>query len=353
MTIAAKSATGRGLEGLLRLTDDTGILQHSRFAIPDRSHGYCIDDNARALMLMAIDDDIPTPLRRQLTHRYAAFVEHSWNENTSSFRNFMGYSRHWLERSGSPDSNGRTLWALATVEESIADIELSSWAATLFDQTIGHMRTVSSPRTAAFLILALCRSIKFRGNPGPVPNLLADSAAYLLRLFREHSSTQWTWFEPYLSYDNYRLPEAMVVASELLGEVKMREAGIAALRWLAMRQTGPNGIFRPVSTAEFGVAHAVPALFDQQPVEAWAAIDASIVSQTIAPDDLWLAHGEAAFAWFTGANDANAALGSTETGECYDGIGKSGVNKNRGAESVLAWLFAQRRIKTLRALITP
>ncbi len=35
----------------LSMCDSTGLLQHAVHSIPDRAHGYCVDDNARALLL--------------------------------------------------------------------------------------------------------------------------------------------------------------------------------------------------------------------------------------------------------------------------------------------------------------
>ncbi len=332
------------------MTDDTGLLQHSRFNVPDRAHGYCVDDNARALMLTAIAHDLPMDLRLRLASRYAAFLQDAWNETSRSFRNFMGYDRRWLECAGSQDSNGRTIWALAVAESQFPDTSVSQWAATLLDQVIGHFAMPNSPRTAAFLILAMDQVRRFRDNPGPAPDLLAECADYLLRSYQTHSSDRWGWFEPYLAYDNYRLSEAMICAGNALGKPEMAAAGLSSLRWLARRQTVADGIFRPVATEEFGISHAMPAIYDQQPIEAWAAIDAALAASLSDQDELWVSHAEAAFAWFTGANDARAVVANKDTGECCDGIGAGGINLNQGAESILAWQFAQRRITTLRSL---
>ena len=341
---------GRGWAGIARLTDDTGIIQHSRFAVPDRNHGYCIDDNARALMLVALADDLPVDTRFRYASIYAAFVEHGWNAAAGAFRNFMGYDRRWLEDNGSLDSNGRTLWALATAENLFAEAGIRDWAATLFDQVVLHMEPDISPRTAAFLVLAMEQNRASRGDDAEATALMTRCADYLHGLYTEHATSGWHWFEPYLSYDNYRLPEALIVAGRMLERAPLIDAGCEALDWLATRQTGPGGRFRPVATEEFGVRHAAPALYDQQPVEAWAAIDAAIAAQRVRPDRRWIDHAEAAYRWFEGDNDASARVADPVSGECFDGIGAWGVNRNMGAESVLAWQFAQRRIEALRRL---
>ncbi|MGB7408578.1 MAG: glycosyl transferase family 1, partial [Pontixanthobacter sp.] len=227
---------------------------------------------------------------------------------------------------------------------------LKNWAATLIDQTVRHFEDTSSPRTAAFLILASEAIYRSRGDYGPAPDLWLQCAKMLLRLFTEHSHADWTWFEPYLSYDNYRLPEALIRAGSLSGRGDMTEAGFAALDWLVRRQSGTDGVFRPVATQEFGIRHSPPLRYDQQPIEAWAAIDAMIAASTVRPMKSWHHHGEAAYSWFSGSNDALLAVADMETGECYDGINAAGINRNRGAESVLAWQFARRRINALRKL---
>ncbi|MGB3739144.1 MAG: hypothetical protein WA948_07305 [Pontixanthobacter sp.] len=341
---------GRGWAAMDRLTDDTGIVQHSRFAVLDRNHGYCIDDNARALMLVAIADDLPAEVCVRYGLIYAAFVQHGWNDTTGAFRNFMGWDRRWLEDTGSLDSNGRTLWALATAETRFPDKGVRDWAATLFDQVVRRVDPETSPRTAAFLILAMEQNASARGDNAIAPTLVARCGKYLHGLFEHHAAPGWQWFEPYLSYDNYRLPEALIAAGTLLDRSQWIETGCEALSWLIARQTGPSGVFRPVATEEFGVIHAPPALYDQQPIEAWAAIDAAIAVQRARPDKRWIDHAEAAFAWFTGTNDARSPIANSAIGECFDGIGAQGVNRNMGAESVLAWQFAQRRIEVLRRL---
>ncbi len=337
-------------DALRRLTDDTGMLQHSRFGVPDRAHGYCIDDNARALMLMAIATDLPGPLRSRWAHVYAAFVQDAWNEETRRFRNFMAFDRSWLERVGSSDSNGRTLWALAVTQRQCPDVGLAEWAATLFDETIGCVAPVQSPRTAAFVVLALLEVLPCRTDGDHLHFLLRQNAKLLLDLFERQSAADWPWFEPYLSYDNYRLSEAMLRAGRALESDAMIDTGRASLVWLVDRQTSLDGVFRPVGTAEFGVVHSEPRRYDQQPLEAWAAIDAAIAAERIVPGARWVEHGEAAFAWFEGRNDASERVADADTGECFDGVTATGVNRNRGAESVLAWHFAQRRISTLRTL---
>src|SRR5258706_9940288 len=117
---------------LLSMCDDTGLFQHAVHSIPDRRHGYCVDDNARALLLAcALNDPAEERLPEVLTMRLAAFIQDAWNPDTRRFRNFMSFDRRWLEDSGSEDSHGRTLWALGGGARSDTSPSRQRWATAL------------------------------------------------------------------------------------------------------------------------------------------------------------------------------------------------------------------------------
>lgn len=337
-----------GFEGVRRLSDNTGILQHSRFAVPDRDHGYCLDDNARALLLLCLADDLPLKLRRRYGTVYAAFMQHAWNANEGRFRNFMAFNRSWLEDVGSDDSNGRAFWVLAVAECSFPDSGIREWAATLLDEIAPTLSQTSSPRTAAFLILGAEQIVRKRAASGLARQILENCAAFLLQLYESSGIDNWDWFETSLAYDNARLPEAVLRAAHILDDKRLEEVGLQTLRWLRDRQTDADGMFCPVGTEQFGTAFARPARYDQQPLEAWATIDACLAARQLDASDMWIKHAQSAFAWFTGANVLGLPLASTQSGECFDGIGPHGINLNRGAESVLAWQCACRRIALIR-----
>src|SRR5258705_503745 len=140
----------------LSMCDDTGLFQHAVHSVPDRSHGYCVDDNARALLLAcALNNPGEQRLSEVLTARFAAFVQHAWNPDTRRFRNFMGFNRAWLEDTGSEDSHGRTLWALGECARRDASPSRRQWAAALFSQALSSAETFRSPRAWAFTLLGL------------------------------------------------------------------------------------------------------------------------------------------------------------------------------------------------------
>ena len=329
-----------GIDGLLRICDDTGILQHSIHSVPDRSHGYCVDDNARALMLMNRLGADAEPHRSRLTPIFAAFVQSSWNEDTREFRNFMDFGRNWLEDAGSQDSCGRTLWALgATVLEG-QTVGLKRWARGLFERTAASAIGFDSPRATAFAMLGADYLLSTEPLNEDGTTILSGGADRLLSLYSQVRSADWPWFETMLAYDNCRLPEAMIRAGMRLNRADIMACGIETLRWIMDLQISPAGHFRPVGSDSFGRHREAPRPFDQQPVEIWAAIDACAAAYEMSGDAIWLSHAHLAYGWFAGANDRGIAVGDPLTGTCHDGINARGINLNEGAESVLAFHLA-------------
>ena len=139
-----------------RCATTPGCSSTRSIRVPDRSHGYCVDDNARALLLAcALNAPGEQRLPEALTARLAAFVQHAWNPDTRRFRNFMSFDRRWLEDSGSEDSHGRTLWALGECARSDASPSRRRWAAALFAEALPIAERFRSPRAWAFTLLGL------------------------------------------------------------------------------------------------------------------------------------------------------------------------------------------------------
>lgn len=328
-----------GIDGLLRISDDTGILQHSISNVPDRAHGYCVDDNARALMLTnKLDNDSATV--RQLGTTFAAFVQSSWNEERCEFRNFMGFGRNWLEEIGSEDSCGRTLWALGSTVRLAPSAGLRHWAQGLFDRTSSSAGTFGSPRAIAFAMLGADQVLEVDGRHKVAMSIVTAGADRLLEIFKESRRENWTWFEDVLAYDNCRLSEAMIRAGMRLDCVEIHECGLDTLRWISNMQQAPSGHFRPVGSSSFGRAYERPIPFDQQPVEIWASIDAASAAYDLSGDPNWLTQAIQAYDWFSGANDRGVAVAEPISGTSHDGINPRGLNRNEGAESVLAYQHA-------------
>lgn len=324
---------------LRRMTDSCGMMQHSLFAIPDRRHGYCVDDNARALILM---HRLPGPLnaeKRALISTYAAFVQHAWNEDEGRFRNFMSYERQWLEAAGSEDSCGRAAMSVAVSAAESQDPLHRRWAQSLMGRAMPHLDGIASLRANAFVLLGLVSLMKAGWEAGRVHAGAARRLDCLAGLLQARKAEGLPWFEPMLSYDNARLPEAMIRAGKALGDETAVELGLEALDWLCLRQTAPGGSFLPVATADFGRPLEAKTLFDQQPIEAAATVEACEAAFAATGDPRWAAEAERAYAWYDGANCLGARM-ATPGGECYDGLTWNGPNENQGAESVLSYQSA-------------
>ena len=338
----------------LSLCDDTGMLQHAVRSVADRAHGYCVDDNARALLLsiaLAKSGEAQR-LPEMGTAHFAAFIQHAWNPDTGRFRNFMSYDRRWLEELGSEDSHGRTLWALAECARTDIDASRRTWAAALFKTALPVVEGFSSPRAWAFTLLGLdeyCTLVAGDLVAHGMRKLLADR---LMALFSKSQGKDWLWFEDVLAYDNARLSQALIQTGLATHTPPYIEVGVRSLRWLMSIQTAPSGCFRPVGSKSFGKVRRKPEAFDQQPVEASAAISACLAAWRANDGEEWPMEARRAFDWFLGENDLQTALIDPETGGCSDGLHPDRANENRGAESVLSYLLGLVAIRQFMATAT-
>lgn len=329
------------LNHFMAMCDDTGLFQHAVHSVPDRSHGYCVDDNARALLLAcALNAPGETRLADAVTSRLASFVQHAWNPDIKRFRNFMSFDRRWLEDRGSEDSHGRTLWALGECARSDVSPSRRRWAAALFGQALPTVMGFGSPRAWAFALLGLDALL----DTGVIDDMAEECrlrlANRLMALLAAVESKDWAWFEEGLAYDNARLSQALIVTGQATETRAYVAAGLRSLRWLMARQTAPEGHFRPIGSDSFGAIRQAPAPFDQQPLEATAAISACLAAWRVDGDAVWRAEAGSAFAWFLGRNDLSETVVDLETGSCRDGLHSDRPNENRGGESVVSYLLS-------------
>jgi hypothetical protein len=330
------------------MCDDTGLFQHATHSVPDRSHGYCVDDNARALLVAcALNTPGERRLSETLTSRLAAFVQHAWNPDNKRFRNFMSFDRRWLEATGSEDSHGRTLWALGECARSDASPSRRRWAAALFVEAAPTAAILSSPRAWAFTLLGLDAYRFAVADDSCAADLQRALADRLMALLSTVAKNDWMWFEEELAYDNARLPQALIVTGLATSTPAYIEAGLKSLRWLMDLQTTATGLFRPVGSQSFGDKRRSPQAFDQQPLEAAATISACVAAWRVDSDPQWKADATRAFAWFLGENDLAAPLVNLETGSCCDGLHPDRTNENRGGESVVSYLLGLAEIRQL------
>lgn len=350
--IPARGAAPAPLPGirvghLLAMSDGVGLLQHAIHAVPDRRHGYCVDDNARALLLWCKLRQGGEPMPAGFTPGpYESFVQHAWNADTKRFRNFMSYDRRWLEPRGSEDSHGRALWSLGECAAVAGHGPRRDWACDLFRDALPAVGRFASPRAWAFTLLGLDAYLGATPEDWRADELRLDLANRLMALLMRTETPDWVWFEDGLAYDNARLCEALIRAGRALDNQEFRQAGLRSLRWLVAQQTASSGAFRPVGTESFDQGRRPPLAFDQQPVEAAASISAYLAAAAIDSPAFWTAEADRAFAWFNGGNDLAAVLADPATGGCLDGLHPERANQNQGAESVLSYLLSladQRR----------
>lgn len=326
------------LDAVMRMTDATGILQHGIHSIADRNHGYCIDDNARALILMCrlAAEENDAVIAARLGSTYAAFVHHAWNAELGRFRNFMGYDRRWCEDVGSEDSNGRALWALGCAAAGGIDPGMRDWGRMLFDQAAPLATNLGSPRAMAFAALGAVEMLVADPGHGVARRMLTEAADMLKMLLAAARRPDWAWFETVLAYDNARLPEALLRTGMALADPAAIDVGLETLDWIVAAQTNARGDFRPVGTDSFHRPYGNPLPFDQQPLEAQATIDACLAALAATGDARWADAARHAYGWFLGENDLGLPLVHSGDGGCHDGLMPHGVNRNQGAESILA-----------------
>jgi len=345
---------------LRTLTDDTGILQHAIFSVPNTREGYTTDDNARALIVSTLLDaelaDIADADRREyssLSHRYLSFLWLAFNADTGRFRNFLGYDRKWLEKAGSDDSHGRALWSLGKVLGASRNAGLRGAAGRLFEAAVPATLTFTSRRAWAFSILGMQAYLDWFPGDRTIQGVRNDLANRLLDIYERSHSETWKWFEKSLSYSNARLSQALILAGWRSDNQRMIEVGMDSLKWLIAEQhRGDAEIFVPIGSNGFFIEGNEKARFDQQPVEACATVSACLEVYRLTEESQWLDEANRVFHWFLGKNDLRVALYDTVTGGCRDGLHPDRVNENQGAESSLSFLMALLEMQEVKVTNT-
>jgi glycosyltransferase involved in cell wall biosynthesis len=333
------------LAHLRLLSDDTGILQHAAFSVPRYEDGYCVDDNARALLLTSLLEEAGTgdiETLRSLASRYLAFLMYAFDARSGRFRNFMSYSRQWIDGPGSEDCHGRALWGLGSVLGRTVDRGRCNLAESLFHAALKSVDGFTSPRAWAFALLGMNEYLRALPGDGEVQAVRGQLAGRLLDIFRRASSPAWPWFEERATYCNARLSQALLVSGWQMEHEEMTAAGLRSLEWLCEVQCPPSGdgCFAPIGSNGFYEKGGIRAPFDQQPVEACAMVSACLAAQRVTGCGRWAPNARRAFNWFLGQNQLRQSLYDTATGGCRDGLHTDRCNENQGAESTLSFLLA-------------
>ena len=323
---------------VLRLTDDVAIFEHASGWVPRRHLGYCVDDVARALVVVTREPD-PSPSISDVTRRYLEFIANAQAPDGRCHNRF-GVDRRWYDKPGVEDCWGRALWGLGTAAARAPDSEVRQLATDLFSRSAGQR----SPHRRSMAFAALGAAEILTATPDD-PTARALLAAVPSVIGRASGSAAWPWPEPRLAYANAALPEALIAAGEHLGDGRSLDDGFRLLRWLLEVETREDHLsVAPVGGWTLGEPRPG---FDQQPIEVAALADACARALRLTGDTRWADGLERAIGWFLGNNDAGQALYDPSTGGGCDGLRQSGCNTNQGAESTLAMVATLQHARRL------
>ncbi|MDG5815209.1 hypothetical protein QA601_08970 [Chitinispirillales bacterium ANBcel5] len=336
---------------LLNMSDRAGMFQHAKFSLPDYFHGYCTDDNARALILTIKLEQlgIVTPELKRIASNCLAFLYYGLNRDSKRFKNFMDFKREWLEEQGSEDCHGRALWALGYVVSTSAQKSLKNVASLLLKDATLSLLSLTSPRAWAFSLLGVYELLEstYRGDH-EMEQIRDELVMRLMGCYERCADEKWCWFENVCTYSNAKLPHALILCGFQSGREEVVNAGLKTLKWLLEVQTAKEGFFTPVGCNGFYPRKSLRAQFDQQPVEAACMVSACSDAFRVTGERWWLLKAADVFQWFTGKNQLGVSLYDSSNGGCFDALTKEGLNYNQGAESTLSFLLSLAEMYHLR-----
>ena len=320
---------------LLTLVDGAGIVQHANGVIPNRATGYCVDDVARlAVVALELSRRGDEQKWTSIVYRALAFLHDA--AGPTGMRNFMSYDRHWLDEPHLGDHVGRTVWALGEILSTAWVPAVVGPTQRLLDSIVSALAPQTSLRTGAYAALGLARLDPDRLD-GDARLLLESSVEQLRSAYEEASSDNWRWFEERLTYDNARLPHALLAGGVALDRDDLVETGLEALRWLGDESGLANGMLRLTGHGGRARGEPAPGTGDEQPLDASAFVEAELAAFAITGDADHGMRAQRAFDWFLGRNRLRRPLYDFATGGCCDGLGEESTNDNEGAESTLAF----------------
>ena len=331
---------------IAHLTDDTGIIQHANFGIPNLKDGYCLDDNARALLmvLMAYKQKKDT-LAFKLAPIYLSYIHYMQNED-GTFKNFLSFSRNFLDEIGSEVSFGRTIWALGYLIGNAPNDSYLQIGRLIYLNASENFEKLQSIRGIANTVLGI--SYYLRSNPSDdfMTEILRSLTYKLIKQYEENSSPKWQWFEPLLSHDNGMLPLALLHSAKIFKDEKVTKTALETLKFLT-KITFKDGYLSIIGNEKWYKKDGERSMFTQQPVDALAMVLMYHEAFNLTKDKEYLRKLFACFMWFLGENDLRMSLYDFETTGCCDGLASYGVNRDQGAESSLAYLISH--LTVLRA----
>jgi hypothetical protein len=327
------------LDGLVSLTDETGMLQHKKFSIIDREKGYTTDDNARALITALLYNKIYSEQASlDLAYVYLSFLLHMQRRD-GQFHNLLGFDRIFQDDVGSDDSMGRALWACGYAVSAGVPEDMKRVAKEVFDRGLPSSHVFTSPRSWAFTILGLGNYQKQFPEDLNVQSNIDVFARRLLENFKNESDAEWRWFESYLTYSNARLSQAMFAAYESTRNNDYLDVAIDSLNFLNHVQREQD-TFMPIGTNGWYHKNGGKAIYDQQPIEASCMIEANLHAFNLTGKETYRQNALIDFQWYHGRNVKHKPLFNQDSSTCYDGITSEGINRNQGAESTVSYYTA-------------
>ena len=322
---------------LSNLTDQTGIIQHALFAMPNRKEGYCIDDNARALLfaVWACKQNKKDQISHDLLLVYLSFIHYMQSED-GYFSNFLSYTKTDKENGGSEDSFGRTMMALGYLINEGPSHLLTRTAQGIFTKAYPHVHKLTSLRGIANTIIGICQYIKYHYPEDRKREMVIELSDKMVAQYNDNKSSDWHWFEPILTYDNAMLPLALLNAYEVTQQEEYQAIAFESMAFLESK-VFYNDTLRPIGNAGWHKRGGPIAQFDQQGIDAMAMVLFYQQAFRLTGEQVYLARMYKCYQWFLGDNDMRLSLYDSSTGGCADGLHIEGINLNQGAESTLAY----------------
>jgi len=327
------------LNHINRMTDDTGIIQHAKFGIPNLKEGYCLDDNARALLMVLMTYRQMKNIRAlELSPIYLSYIHYMQNSD-GTFRNFLSFSRNFLDEVGSEDSFGRTIWALGYLLGNAPNDAYYQTGKLVFFNAAPNFEKLKSIRSIANTMIGISYYLRSNPSDDTMTERLRNLANILIRHYDENKTIEWKWFESLLAYDNGILPLALLHSSEILNDEKITRTALETMDFLT-KHTLKDKYLSIIGNEKWYRKEGERSVFAQQPIDAMAMVLMYHQAFHVTKDKEYLSKLYTSFLWFLGENDLRMSLYDFETQGCCDGFEKSGINRNQGAESSLAYLIS-------------
>jgi glycosyltransferase involved in cell wall biosynthesis len=327
------------LDHIKRMTDDTGIIQHAKFGIPNLKEGYCLDDNARALLMVLMAyRQMKLPLALELMPIYLSYIHYMQNED-GSFRNFLSFRRDFLDERGSEDSFGRAIWSLGYLLGNAPNDAYYQSAKQIFFDAVPNFEKLQSIRSIANTIIGTSYYLKSNPQDEAINGVLALLTAKLVNQYKQNKTENWHWFEELLAYDNAILPLSLLHAASILNDEDIHNTATESMQFLS-DITLKDGFLSLVGNEKWYVKNGTSSMYAQQPLDALAMVLMFHQAFHLTKDKTYLNKLYSSFMWFLGENDMRMCLYDFETKGCCDGLESYGVNRNQGAESTLSYLVA-------------